>query len=66
MRDKDRIIGVMTEIMAVWEEVPDLRLGQFLMGVTSSDQEMFYIEDDKLVERVKNFNVKGYTQGRLL
>ncbi len=66
MRDKDRIVGVMADLMAVWEQMPDLRLGQFVMGLTDSDTELFYLEDDKLVERAKRFNTAGFTQGRLL
>ena len=66
MRDRNRIVGVMADLMAVWEKVPDLRLGQFVMGLTDSDTELFYLEDDKLVERAKSFVTAGFTQGRLL
>lgn len=66
MRDKNRIVGIMADLVAVWEKVPDLRLGQFMMGLTSNNQDLFYLEDDQLVERAQNFNTSGYIQGRLL
>lgn len=66
MRDKDRIPGILAELQKTWEKVPDLRLMQLLMGITFSDGDSFYIEDDTLVGRIQEFNTSGYTQGRLL
>ncbi len=66
MRDRDRIPGVIADLMTVWEQMPDLRLGQFLMGITNTEADLFYIEDEELVDRIKAVKTANYMQGRLL
>lgn len=66
MRDKERIPTVLAELQKTWEKVPDLRLMQLLMGITRSDSDAFYVEDETLVSRIQKFDASGYTQGRLL
>lgn len=66
MRDKERIPAILAELQKTWERVPDLRLMQLLMGITSGDKDAFYVEDETLVGRIQDFNTCGYTQGRLL
>ena len=66
MRNKERIPGILAELQKTWEKVPDLRLMQLLMGITSKDGDGFYVEDETLVGRIQDFNTSGYVQGRLL
>ena len=57
MRDEKRIPEVCRELERCWRAFPDLRLGQFLMNAVG-DMRLFYIEDDELIEHVKEFSYK--------
>jgi hypothetical protein len=53
----------MDKIIHLWIKVPELRLGQLLSNVLQNcGQEMYYIEDDELIERIKNY-VEGVIDG---
>lgn len=54
MRDIGRIDKVLKEVGEVWKQVPDLRLGQLLLNVLQ-DPALYYVEDDQLVLRLKEF-----------
>lgn len=67
MRDPQRIKVMLDLIRSVWESYPDLRLGQLIMNTRppnldtiDSFEDMFYVEDDVLLERLKEtyFNKK--------
>jgi hypothetical protein len=54
--------AIMERILAVWEQYPDMRLGQLLdnsvhSGISVSDRaaRLFYMEDKRLVEMVEFF-----------
>ena len=49
MRDVNRIDKILNEIKDIWEEYPDLRLGQLICNVVR-DPALYYIEDEALVE----------------
>lgn len=52
MRDPARIEQVLAAVKAVWEQEPDLRLGQLLVIATRPKEpcpEVFHIEDDALL-----------------
>jgi hypothetical protein len=60
MRDPKRIKTTLDLIRSVWESYPDLRLGQLIVntrpqGLDTIDsfEDIFYLEDEKLVERIK-------------
>ena len=56
MRDPERIPEILDELRKVWEKSPDLRLGQLIDNiVTRTPCPLFYIEDEDLVERIKEF-----------
>ncbi len=55
-RKVERIKEITAEIERVWSIYPDLRLGQLLI-VVSLKADLFNIEDDELLERLKNFNI---------
>ena len=54
MRDPKRITKTLQEIQKVWEQFPDLRLGQLLLNATD-DTILYYLEDEELVEYLKKF-----------
>ena len=57
MRDPNRITKTLQEIQKVWEQFPDLRLGQLLLNATD-DTILYYLEDDELVQNVQTFYEK--------
>ena len=52
-RKKERIPIVLDQIRIQWEKYPDLRLGQLLLSSCRDEQQLFYIEDEQLVEIIK-------------
>lgn len=52
MRDINRIDRILNEIGAIWKQYPDLRLGQLILNVIN-DPALYYIEDEELVELLK-------------
>lgn len=56
MRDPARIDAMLTLLGQVWRKSPDLRLGQLVVCATRPAQpcpEVFYIEDDRLAEGLR-------------
>lgn len=53
MRDPARIPFVLEAIGKAWEKYPDTRLGQLISNATPVGQDVFFIEDDKLIEGLK-------------
>ena len=54
-RDPDRIPEMLQLLQAVWQKQPDMRLGQLLLNSldpVSSCPELYYIEDDRLLQRL--------------
>ena len=54
MRDPGRIKKVLAALRAVWEENPDMRLGQLICNAVREDM-LYYIEDDTLVKALEKF-----------
>lgn len=52
MRDPNRIGPILEGIKKVWEENPDMRLGQLLCNVMR-DPALYYVEDDQLVRMLE-------------
>lgn len=48
-------------LMKCWLEQPELRLGQLLCnaGYSSGIDDLFYIEDENLIEATERFVIKG-------
>ena len=55
MRDPKRIPKILKEIEKHWKKYPDLRLGQLFVDAMRISDDLFYIEDEKLVKRLKEF-----------
>ena len=54
MRDPKRINIILQELSNIWHKNPDLRLGQLICNVIQ-DPQLYYIEDNKLIEVLKEF-----------
>ena len=54
MRDQNRIDNILNSIGDIWKKQPDLRLGQLLLNVMQ-DPMLYYIEDEALIEKLKEF-----------
>lgn len=56
MRDPKRIPEILNQIQQAWATFPDLRLGQLIINVaTKNHKDPYYIEDEELVERMRDF-----------
>ena len=61
MRDKNRIPEILEKLEEVWVANPDCRLGQLLMVAVRPENpcpEMFYVEDDTLLEKLIDLESK--------
>ena len=56
MRDPKRIKPLLEQIEKVWLKHPDLRLCQLLSNHFPDCNDLFYIEDDKLMEELKSYD----------
>jgi len=56
MRDYRRIQPLLYDLGNIWEQFPDLRFMQFLVNFQNwLGSDGFYLEDDKLIEKVAEF-----------
>ncbi len=53
MRGPKRIPKILKEIEDIWERHPDLRLGQLICNFIEEGLQIYYIEDEELVEKLK-------------
>ena len=61
MRDPNRIEPMLALIREIWYKYPDLRLTQLIMNALKSDQDPYYIEDEKLKRALEEY--KEQTEG---
>ncbi len=64
MREKARIKPILLELQEIWEQNPDLRLGQLMVIATRPTDpcpEVFNIEDDQLLDGLRSFHFKNRT-----
>lgn len=60
MRDIKRIDEVLAALKEGWEKVPDWRLGQLFCNLQRAvGNDLFYVEDDKFVELLKEYFSEG-------
>ena len=57
MRNPNRIYEILNLLQRGWEKVPDLRFGQLIENLKRyiDVDDLFYIEDDELVEKIIDF-----------
>lgn len=68
MRDKKRIPKILNQLEQIWNENPDLRLGQIIMIATrpkSTCPEVFYIEDEEILKGIKSIGKKNESSDKL-
>ena len=58
MRDPKRIPKVLAELQKLWEQYPDLRLGQLLVNLPF-DGDPFFIEDDEMIKFLQEVQRQG-------
>ena len=60
MRDPKRITPLLIELEKQWERFPDWRFGQLIENIKRfyDINDLFYIEDDKMLELIKNFMIE--------
>lgn len=63
MRDPDRITEMVIFLKTVWEQSPDMRLGQLVMNAAAYGNRMsndiFYVEDDVVLAGLRQMLAKG-------
>jgi len=62
-RDPNRINEILYMLSDLWHENPDLRLGQLLVNLVKPHNpcpEVFFIEDDELIEKVGKVADEGW------
>jgi len=52
MRDPNRINRVLDVIRRIWTKNPDLRFTQMILNVGGDNEDIFFLEDDELAERL--------------
>ena len=63
MRDPKRITKILQGVQEVWEQFPDLRLGQLLLNGTD-DTILYYLEDEELVEYLRTYYERLKHEGK--
>ena len=53
MRDPKRIHEMLRVISKVWYKHPDLRLGQLILNACAINPNLYYMEDEQLLEYLK-------------
>lgn len=59
MRDPNRIETILEALRLTWQQEPDLRLGQLLINIAKPQSpcpELFYLEDDELLQYLNQKN----------
>lgn len=62
MRDPKRIHKLCNQLADLWlSECPDMRFGQLMTYIMSKCDDIFYVEDDVLADRLKEIIKKHKT-----
>ena len=57
IRSEEQIDSILLRIKEQWLKAPELRLAQLIAN--SHDGDIFYVEDDALVQKIENFVEKS-------
>jgi len=55
MRDPKRISRILKHLKETWVLFPDLRLGQLISNIAPPQASIFYLEDDIMLKRLKEY-----------
>ncbi len=61
-RDPDRITPMLARIEELWKKSPQLRLGQLLGNCAKAEVQLYYMEDDVLLERLEAMYAEADTE----
>lgn len=67
-RSTKRIEPTFDAIRKLWYQYPDLRLGQLLENVIPEGKDLFYVEEEDLVQYIEDYyteHVRGDTKEKL-
>ena len=54
MRDPNRLQPLYNEICRIHKEnCPDWRFGQFIINILSESGDIFYVDDDEIIEKIE-------------
>lgn len=62
-RSPERVPEILQAIAKLWNKNPDIRLGQMLDALMSYHQELFQLDDDVLLRKLKNAITSGFAAG---
>ena len=62
MRDINRIEPMLDELKCVWEQYPDLRLGQLICDIVPEDK-LYYIEDNLMMKQIRLWKQTNVNSG---
>lgn len=70
-RDMNRIYPFCNRLAALWSQYPDLRFGQLMHNVAvyadaNYDKDIFYIEEDELLQLIKEYMGGNYENNKRL
>ena len=55
MRDPNRLQPLYNEICRIHKEnCPDWRFGQLIINILSENGDIFYVEDDEIIEKIES------------
>lgn len=57
-RDPDWFGPLLVELAEAWPELHELRLGQLLLNLCTSDAELYNMEDQEILRRLREFRAK--------
>ena len=55
MRDKKRIIEVLSRLKTVWEKYPDMRFTQLILNVEDANPFLYYKEDEDFIRDIEEY-----------
>lgn len=64
MRDPERITQILYLLGDIWNEAPDLRLGQIIFNAGIPRVDIFYVEDDEVIKKLQAFRNNLKNAGR--
>ncbi len=59
-KDPKRVDPLMKRLTAVWRQNPELRLGQLIGNALNSNVDLYYVEDDKLINELELYTAGYY------
>ncbi len=67
MRDPSRILVFCDRLAKAWQQFPDLRFGQFILNIFYEDgRDLFYTEDDEMIEIIEKYSKSWRTDNNAL